>query len=274
MAPKKSTKGCEKSISTPPSRSNTRSSSTMTEPLPPTQTESHEMEVPHDNAQTQEIRVSEPVTEKNRMDEYPILNKFCYTAKELHEEYGLNLEEKPPFVDDYRLLFHKVYHGPPSSGDITAKFARCYAFEKFHIAKRYPARHEIAWARFGENVLRMCSSKPGGLDKKVENWTRTNGAFHGGLLGSNKKRQYTQDASNMCNIKEDKIANFSTARLYNACGCSNIVGDSKGGYRFTYQGQTAAAYNQANCTGVAQTCFTSSIAGCSSFGRQSFFIQC
>ena len=28
------------------------------------------------------------------MDEYPILNKFCYTAEELHEEYGLSLEGK------------------------------------------------------------------------------------------------------------------------------------------------------------------------------------
>ncbi|MCO5606576.1 hypothetical protein L7F22_069355 [Adiantum nelumboides] len=64
------------------------------------------------------------------------------------------------------------------------------------------------------------------------------------------------------------------ARLYSACGCSNIAGDSKGGYRFTYQGQTAAAYNQANCAGVAQTRFISSTAGCSSFGWQSFFIQC
>ncbi|MCO5576451.1 hypothetical protein L7F22_030261 [Adiantum nelumboides] len=31
---------------------------------------------------------------KNRMDEYPILNKFYYTAEELHEEYGLSLEVK------------------------------------------------------------------------------------------------------------------------------------------------------------------------------------
>ncbi|MCO5610540.1 hypothetical protein L7F22_064779 [Adiantum nelumboides] len=64
------------------------------------------------------------------------------------------------------------------------------------------------------------------------------------------------------------------AHQYSACGCSNIAGDSKGGYRFTYQGQTATAYNQANCAGVAQTRFTSSTAGCSPFGWQSFFIQC
>ena len=182
------------------------------------------------------------------MDEYPILNKFCYTAEELHEEYGLSLEGKvardlsecdlpddqwltvfqhryqknakvylhhlqPCFTDDCRLLFHKVYQGPPSCGEITAKFARCYAFEKCHAAKKDPAGHKIAWARFGESVLSMCSSKPGGLDRKVENWKRANGAFPGGLLGSNKKRQYTPGASNMCNIEEDKVLQFETVAV-------------------------------------------------------------
>ncbi|MCO5564652.1 hypothetical protein L7F22_018318 [Adiantum nelumboides] len=150
---------------------------------------------------------------KNKMDEYPILNKFCYTAEELHEEYGLSLKRKPSFIDDCKLLFHKVYQGPPSCGDITAKFARCYAFEKCHAAQKDPARHKIAWARFGESVLNMCSSKPGALDKKVENWKRANGAFHGGLLGSNKKRNYTQGASNMCNIEEDKVLQFETVAV-------------------------------------------------------------
>ncbi|MCO5570530.1 hypothetical protein L7F22_024253 [Adiantum nelumboides] len=67
---------------------------------------------------------------------------------------------------------------------------------------------------------------------------------------------------------------YNLAREYNACGCSNILSDSKGGYRFTYQGQTAAAYNQANCAGVAHTHFSSSTGACSPFGWQSFFIQC
>ncbi|MCO5611376.1 hypothetical protein L7F22_065629 [Adiantum nelumboides] len=63
MAPKKSTKGDKKSILTPPSRKNTRSYNVMPEPLSPTQMESHEIEIPHDDVQTQEIRVHEPVTE-------------------------------------------------------------------------------------------------------------------------------------------------------------------------------------------------------------------
>lgn len=64
------------------------------------------------------------------------------------------------------------------------------------------------------------------------------------------------------------------ARKYSACGCSNVAADTHGGYRFTYQGQTAAAYNTKNCQGVAHTRFTSNAEGCSPFGWQSFFIQC
>ena len=116
---------------------------------------------------------------------------------------------QPPFIDDCRLLFHKVYQGPPSCGEITAKFARCYAFEKCHGATKDPAGHKIAWARFGESVLSMCNSKPGGLDRKVENWKRANGAFHGGVLGSNKKREYTQGASNIC-IEEENVLQCET----------------------------------------------------------------
>jgi len=65
----------------------------------------------------------------------------------------------------------------------------------------------------------------------------------------------------------------STATL-NACGCSSIPTNVKGGYTFTYQGQTAAAYNSDSCTGVAQTRFTSSTGQCSGIGWQSVFIQC
>ncbi|MCO5580189.1 hypothetical protein L7F22_034056 [Adiantum nelumboides] len=62
MAPKKSTKGGEKSISTPPSRKNTRSSNAMTEPPPPTQTELQEIEAPLDVVQEQEIQVPPSTT--------------------------------------------------------------------------------------------------------------------------------------------------------------------------------------------------------------------
>ncbi|MCO5609868.1 hypothetical protein L7F22_064101 [Adiantum nelumboides] len=173
------------------SKHDSRSSSDTTAPKERHNTDQSEMT--ESMGKSSVAQVGRSITKKkgkNRMDEYPIHNKFCYTAEELHEEYGLSIEKKknakvylhhlqPSFIDDCRLLFHKVYQGPPSCGEITAKFARCYAFEKCHAAKKDPARHKIAWARFGESVLNMCSSKPGGLDKKVENWKRANGAFHG-----------------------------------------------------------------------------------------------
>ena len=34
------------------------------------------------------------ISHKNKMDEYPQQRKFCYTAEELHEEYGLSLKGK------------------------------------------------------------------------------------------------------------------------------------------------------------------------------------
>ncbi|XP_059076844.1 antimicrobial peptide 1-like [Cryptomeria japonica] len=64
------------------------------------------------------------------------------------------------------------------------------------------------------------------------------------------------------------------AATYSNCGCTNVASDLHGGYQFVYQGQTAAAYNAANCDGVAHTRFTSSVSGCTAFGWNSFFIQC
>ncbi|KAH9303698.1 hypothetical protein KI387_008102, partial [Taxus chinensis] len=46
------------------------------------------------------------------------------------------------------------------------------------------------------------------------------------------------------------------AARYSKCGCSNIDSNLRGGYEFVYQGQTASAYNQPNCNGVAQTGFS------------------
>ena len=167
------------------------------------------------------------------MEEYPILTKFCYTAEELHEEYGLSIEGvlskdlteedlpadqwatvfkqsyqknakiylnhvHPRLLEDCRFLFHKVYQAPPSCGEITAKFARCFAFERCHAATKDPARHKVAWAKFGETVLNMCASRPGGLERKVETWRRANGASHGGLGSSIKKPRFTQSGSNLC----------------------------------------------------------------------------
>ncbi|GLJ27548.1 hypothetical protein SUGI_0540460 [Cryptomeria japonica] len=64
------------------------------------------------------------------------------------------------------------------------------------------------------------------------------------------------------------------AATYSNCGCTNVASNLHGGYQFVYQGQTAAAYNAANCDGVAHTRFTSSVSGCTTFGWNSFFIQC
>ncbi|MCO5604150.1 hypothetical protein L7F22_058310 [Adiantum nelumboides] len=152
---------------------------------------------------------------KNRMDEYPILNKFCYTAEELHEEYGLSLEGKVAkdlsgydLPDDQWLtVFQHQYQKNAKLSFLDAMLLRSAMLLK------KTARDKTAWARFGESVLNMCSSKLGGLDKKVENWKRANGAFHGGLLGSNKKRHYTQGASNMCDTEEDKVLQFETVAV-------------------------------------------------------------
>lgn len=167
------------------------------------------------------------------MDEFPLLSKFCYTAEELHDEYGLSMDGvlpkdlddddlpdeqwlsvfkhryqkkakiylhhvQPRWADDCRLLFHKVYQGPPSCGEITAKFARCYAFEKCYAATKDPGGHKVAWARFGESVINMCRSRAGGLERKLENWQRTNGASQGGLQSTAKKGRATQSGSNIC----------------------------------------------------------------------------
>ena len=162
------------------------------------------------------------------MEEYSQQTKFCYTAQDLHEEYGLSLEGKlpkdltdedlppeqwltvfkykfqknskiylnhlqPHLVEDCRFLFSKVYQGPPSCGELTRKFARCYAYEKCHAAKKDPAGHRIAWARFGEEVLQMIASRSGGLDRKVEAWRRQNGS----VLQSVQKPRMTQSGSNI-----------------------------------------------------------------------------
>ena len=167
------------------------------------------------------------------MEEYPQQIKFCYTAEDLHEEYGLSLEGKlpkdlidedlppeqwltvfkynpqknskiylnhlqPHLVEDCRFLFSKVYQGPPSCGELTNKFARCYAFEKCHATKKDPVGHRVAWARFGEGVLQMIASRNGGLDRKVEAWRRQNGS----VLQSVKKARMTQSGSNICTEPE------------------------------------------------------------------------
>ena len=58
----------------------------------------------------------------------------------------------PILVEDCRFLFHKVYQAPPSCGEITAKFAHCFAFERCHAATKNPVSHKVAWE--GQNLAK------------------------------------------------------------------------------------------------------------------------
>ncbi|MCO5575262.1 hypothetical protein L7F22_029062 [Adiantum nelumboides] len=133
--------------------------------------------------------------------EYPRLSKFFFLAKELHEKYGLNLEGKLPkelsdkdipdeewlsvfkfmhmkntklflnhvrdeFVDECRLLYQKVYQATPSNGELLAKFARGFVYERCPTAASDPIGHRIAWARFGGSVLENSKMQKGGLERK------------------------------------------------------------------------------------------------------------
>ncbi|MCO5580028.1 hypothetical protein L7F22_033894 [Adiantum nelumboides] len=137
--------------------------------------------------------------------QYPKQTRFCYIREELHEEYGLSLEGKlyqhlgdadvtdqdwllvfmkkreqcsktflhmmrPEFVDECRLLFHKVYQSMPANKEITQKFATLFVYERCPATRQDPARRKVAWASFGEHVLDHCKKLPGGIDKKVKIW--------------------------------------------------------------------------------------------------------
>ncbi|MCO5586917.1 hypothetical protein L7F22_040861 [Adiantum nelumboides] len=126
--------------------------------------------------------------------QYPRLSKFCYSAEDLHSEYGLNLEGKLPrdiaddeisdkdwltvfkclhqkntklyissvrkeFVDECRLLYQKVYQAAPSNGELLAKFSRGFVYERSR-ASSDPDSRRIAWARFGK-------LQKGGLERKI-----------------------------------------------------------------------------------------------------------
>ena len=133
--------------------------------------------------------------------QYPRLSRFCYSAEDLHSEYGLSLEGKLPrdiaddeildkdwltvfknlhqkntklyiasvreeFVDECRLLYQKVYQAAPSNGELLAKFARGFVYERSR-ASSDPDSRRIAWARFGGAVLDNCKLQKGGLERKI-----------------------------------------------------------------------------------------------------------
>ncbi|MCO5566966.1 hypothetical protein L7F22_020649 [Adiantum nelumboides] len=141
--------------------------------------------------------------------QYPRLSKFCYSADDLHSEYGLSLEGKLPrdiadeeilnkdwitvfkclhqkntklyissvreeFVDECRLLYQKVYQATPSNGELLAKFARRFVYEKSR-ASSDPDSRRIAWARFGGAVLDNCKLQKGGLERKINKFRADNG---------------------------------------------------------------------------------------------------
>ena len=73
----------------------------------------------------------------------------------------------PKFIDDCRLLYEKVYQAALSNGELTAKFAKGFVYERCHAALADPAGHRIAWARFGGNVLQNCEMQKGGIARKL-----------------------------------------------------------------------------------------------------------
>ncbi|MCO5597121.1 hypothetical protein L7F22_051196 [Adiantum nelumboides] len=126
----------------------------------------------------------------------------CQNKEELHEEYGISLEGKLPkeisdkaipneewlsvfkclhkknsklflnhvrdeFVDECRILYQKVYQATPSNGELLAKFARGFVYERCPAAASDSIGHRIAWARFGGSVLENCKMQKGVLERNI-----------------------------------------------------------------------------------------------------------
>ena len=73
----------------------------------------------------------------------------------------------PEYVDKCKLLFHKVYQGPPLNNEITYKFAILFAYKRCKAAKQDPDSHQVAWAIFAEQVVENCKKQAWGLQKKM-----------------------------------------------------------------------------------------------------------
>ncbi|KAI3863738.1 hypothetical protein MKW98_031330 [Papaver atlanticum] len=62
------------------------------------------------------------------------------------------------------------------------------------------------------------------------------------------------------------------AQKHLKCGCSNI--SLRGGYEFTYGGQSAAMYWQSDCEGASQFILRGDSRSCDAYTWKSMFIQC
>ncbi|MCO5554909.1 hypothetical protein L7F22_008447 [Adiantum nelumboides] len=62
--------------------------------------------------------------------------------------------------------YYKVYQAAPSNGELLAKFARGFVYERSQ-ASSDPDSRRIAWARFGGAVLDHCKLQKGGLERKI-----------------------------------------------------------------------------------------------------------
>ena len=82
---------------------------------------------------------------------------------------------RPEYVEECRLLFHKVYQAMPANKEITHKFATLFVYERCPAAIQSPTgQRKVAWAIFGEQVLDHCRNLPGGMEKKYKNWITCN----------------------------------------------------------------------------------------------------
>lgn len=185
-----------------------------------------------------------------RKFQYPKQSRFCYTRQDLHEEYGLSLDGKlyqnlgaedvieedwlsmftknrekgskiflhmrrPEFMEECKLLFHKVYQGAPANKELTHKFATLFAFERCRAAKQDPAGHKVAWAIFGEQVVDHCRKLQGGIEKKMKNWVEMNEGAAGisSLLEHATTKQLVEDVLGSTYAQDPKQQ--SLVRAYN-----------------------------------------------------------
>ncbi|MCO5608268.1 hypothetical protein L7F22_062474 [Adiantum nelumboides] len=187
----------------------------------------------------------------SRKAQYPKQTKFCFTRHDLHEEYGLSLEGKlyqhlsdedvtdedwlavftkkrekgakiflnmlrPEYEEECRLLFHKVYQAIPTNKEITHKFSTLFVYERCPVAMQSTTgQRKVAWAIFGEQVLDHCKKLPGGMEKKLKNWTdcNENGQHVTGTTQSTPKALLEGMTSISCSLGPQSLLNCNSINL-------------------------------------------------------------